>query len=131
MNAPRVGKPDQGHSRKNGVCAAGELLEHVSRILSGTGLAENFAVQDNDRIGSEDDCRTHSASGDKVRFGIGQPLDERRRRLARIMRFIHRGRKHGKRQSGVGKNFSAARGRRSQNEFHGDPGKNTTRESLA
>ena len=98
--------------------AAAELLEHVSCIFNGTGLAENFVVEDDDRVGCERDRRSDGPSGDEIRLGIGQTLDERRRRFTRIGRLIHSGRKNGKRQARIGENFGAARGRGGENELH-------------
>jgi len=91
----------------HGVGASGKLFEHVARIVGGTRLAQNLAIENHHGVRGNHNRRTHGARGHQIRFDVGQPLDECLRRFAGVGSLIHGRRNHGERHTCIAKDFRA------------------------
>ena|SRR5579863_722280 len=112
--ALRVRKSDQSHSGDNGVGSAGKFFEHAARVIAGTRLAENVAIERDNGVRTDDDRRADSSSGRKFGLGGSKTLDQVVRRFVLVGSFIDSGRKHNERQAGITKDFGAPSGRGSK-----------------
>src|SRR5439155_15800524 len=70
-----VWKTDEGDSGQDRMRAARKLFEHAAGIIAGTRLAENQAVENDSRVGSDDDGGADGARGDEFGFGVREALN--------------------------------------------------------
>jgi hypothetical protein len=114
-----IGEADEGYTGDDGVGAAREFFEHVTRIVRGAGLAEDETVESNNGVRGDDDRRADSTRGNEFGFCLGEALHVFVGRFAGKGSFVDGGRKHNEREAGIAKDFGAARGGGSEDQLHG------------
>jgi hypothetical protein len=112
-----VGKANDGYAGYDGVGVAGESGEHLMGVVVGSGLAEDFAVDEDGGVGGDDDCRTDGAGGDQLGFGVGEALHKVLGGFAGNGSFVDGRRKNREGEAGIAKDSRAARGSGSEDEL--------------
>jgi hypothetical protein len=113
-----IGEADESYAGDDGVGAARKFFEHVTRIVRGAGLAEDETVESNNGVRGDDDRRADSTRGNEFGLCFGEALDVFVGRFAGKGSFVHRGRKYNEREAGIAKDFGAACGGGSTDQFH-------------
>jgi len=113
-----VGQANESDTRYDGMGAAGKAFEHMTRVVAGSGLSEDAAIESYDSVCGENDGGTDGACGGKFCFGVGEALDEVAGGFAGNGCFVDGGSDDGEGEAGVVENFGAARRGGSEEELH-------------
>jgi len=91
----------------------------MTGVVGGPGFAENVAFEGDLGVGANDDGWADGAGSDEFGFGDGKTLNESAGGFAGVRSFVDGGRKRGEGETSVTKDFGAADGGGSEDEFHG------------
>jgi hypothetical protein len=98
----------------------GKFFEHVASVIGGARLAKNVAFEGDLGVGTNDDGWANGAGSDEFGFGDSETLDESVGGFAGVGSFVDGGRERGEGETSIVKDFGAADGGGSKDEFHGE-----------